>query len=199
MYESGDYEGVPQDLAEAVRWYRAAAEQGYDLAQEWLAISYFRGYVLPKDYEKAVRWARLAGMSEEELAETAEALAPLFPTSAEVAELDAQIEAVLEAGKAEARLQPVGKEYIVYADTFCKTHVENLSKYTYKWTDGFLGLKFSRFQWKDEAEGIVRYYGDQILFQNGFGAWVNMIYWCDYDTVNERPVRVGAEPGRLSD
>ena len=35
--------GVPQDRAEAIRWYRLAAEQGHVLAQSTLGLSYFIG------------------------------------------------------------------------------------------------------------------------------------------------------------
>ena len=34
MYANGD--GVPQDYAEAVKWYRKAADQGQAAAKEWL-------------------------------------------------------------------------------------------------------------------------------------------------------------------
>ena len=52
MYDNG--EGVPQDDAEAVRWYRLAADQG--LRQFNLGR---RGEVL-KDEVEAVKWYRLA-------------------------------------------------------------------------------------------------------------------------------------------
>ena len=41
MYEHG--EGVPQDYAEAVRWYRLAADQGYASAQYNLGVMYNNG------------------------------------------------------------------------------------------------------------------------------------------------------------
>lgn len=53
-YETGD--GVPQDYAQAARWYRAAAEQGYALAQEALGDMYSRG----QNDDEAVRWYRVA-------------------------------------------------------------------------------------------------------------------------------------------
>jgi hypothetical protein len=51
---------VPQDYAEAVRWYRLAAEQGYDVAQFRLGFIYDNGQGVPQDYAEAVRWFRLA-------------------------------------------------------------------------------------------------------------------------------------------
>jgi TPR repeat protein len=52
--------GVPQDYAEAIRWYRKAAEQGNAMAQNALASMYDRGTGLPQDYVEAVRWSRKA-------------------------------------------------------------------------------------------------------------------------------------------
>ena len=52
--------GVPQDAAEAVRWYRLAAEQGYADAQGNLGLMYANGEGVPQDAAEAVRWYRLA-------------------------------------------------------------------------------------------------------------------------------------------
>ena len=58
MYATG--EGVPQDAAEAVRWYRLAAEQGYAIAQNNLGFMYDTGEGVPQDAVEAVRWYRRA-------------------------------------------------------------------------------------------------------------------------------------------
>ena len=52
--------GVPQDYAEAVKWYRLAADQGYASAQSNLGIMYDEGRGVPQDYAEAVKWYRLA-------------------------------------------------------------------------------------------------------------------------------------------
>jgi len=52
--------GVPEDDAEAVRWYRLAAEQGSARAQVNLGFAYANGQGVPEDYAEAVRWYRLA-------------------------------------------------------------------------------------------------------------------------------------------
>ena len=57
-YDTG--EGVPQDYAEAVKWYRLAAEQGYAAAQFNLGVGYANGEGVPQDYAEAVKWYRLA-------------------------------------------------------------------------------------------------------------------------------------------
>ena len=47
MYFVGD--GVPQDYAEAVRWYRLAADQGHARAQFNLGFMYATGDGVPQD------------------------------------------------------------------------------------------------------------------------------------------------------
>ena len=49
-----------QDDIEAVRWYRAAAEQGYAFAQSSLAFMYAVGRGVEQDGAEAQRWYRLA-------------------------------------------------------------------------------------------------------------------------------------------
>ena len=52
--------GVPQDDAEAVRWFRQAAEQGHAKAQFNLGLMYATGRGVPQDDAEAVRWFRQA-------------------------------------------------------------------------------------------------------------------------------------------
>ncbi len=58
MYNHG--EGVPQDDAEAVKWYRKAAEQGNAGAQNNLGFMYRKGQGMPQDDAEAVGWWRKA-------------------------------------------------------------------------------------------------------------------------------------------
>ena len=58
MYDNG--EGVPEDDAEAVKWFRMAAEQGYALAQYNLGVMYATGEGVPEDYVRAYAWFNLA-------------------------------------------------------------------------------------------------------------------------------------------
>ena len=51
---------VPRAYAEAVHWYRRAAEQGHVYAQSNLGIMYAEGRGVPRDYAEAVRWYRKA-------------------------------------------------------------------------------------------------------------------------------------------
>ena len=58
MYAKG--QGVRRNYAEAVKWYRLAAEQGYAAAQYNLGVSYDKGRGVPQDDAEAVKWYRLA-------------------------------------------------------------------------------------------------------------------------------------------
>lgn len=58
MYANGS--GVPQNDAEAVKWYRLAAEQGLAEAQSNLGLMYSEGRGVPQDDAQAVNWWRKA-------------------------------------------------------------------------------------------------------------------------------------------
>ena len=58
MYDNGL--GVPENDAEAVRWFRLAAEQGNIEAQFILGRMYTNGDGVPQDTAEAARWHRLA-------------------------------------------------------------------------------------------------------------------------------------------
>jgi TPR repeat protein len=64
--------GVAKNPAEAVRWYRKAAEQGFAMAQFNLATMYAEGVGVAKDEAEAMRWYRKA--AEQGDAEAAQAL-----------------------------------------------------------------------------------------------------------------------------
>jgi hypothetical protein len=52
--------GVAQDYAEAVRWFRKAADQNSALGQLYLGNMYAGGFGVAKDPAQAVRWYRMA-------------------------------------------------------------------------------------------------------------------------------------------
>jgi S1-C subfamily serine protease len=58
MYADGD--GVPKNSAEAVKWYRKAADQGNANARHNLANMYNTGDGVPKDSTEAAKWYRKA-------------------------------------------------------------------------------------------------------------------------------------------
>jgi len=57
-YATGD--DVPQDYAEAVRWFSMAAEQGHVVSQATLGAYYWAGRGVPQDQVKAYFWSVLA-------------------------------------------------------------------------------------------------------------------------------------------
>jgi TPR repeat protein len=52
--------GTARDHAEALRWYRLAAENGNSDAQSNLGVIYAQGEGVVRDHAEAVRWYRLA-------------------------------------------------------------------------------------------------------------------------------------------
>jgi hypothetical protein len=52
--------GVPQDYAQAVAWYRKAAEQGFPFAQNALGVLLSEGNGVSKDEAEAATWYRRA-------------------------------------------------------------------------------------------------------------------------------------------
>lgn len=68
LYHKG--RGVPQDDAQARKWYAKAAAQGQAKAQFSLGTLYFNGEGGPKDYQQALRWFRLGANQKDALCQT---------------------------------------------------------------------------------------------------------------------------------
>ena len=67
-------EDVPQDYAEAVRWFSKAAEQGHVPAQATLGAYYWAGRGVPVDLSKAYFWSLLAEAGGDEASKSRVAL-----------------------------------------------------------------------------------------------------------------------------
>jgi hypothetical protein len=52
--------GVPEDDAEAVKWFRAAADKGYPAAMARIGVAYFAGKGVAQDYVQAAAWFQKA-------------------------------------------------------------------------------------------------------------------------------------------
>ena len=104
MYASG--RGVLEDDAEAVRWYRLAAEQGLASAQLNLGVMYANGEGVLKDNAEAARWFRQA--AEQGLTEAQYNLGVMYDNGQGVPEDDAEAvkwyRRAAEQGNAEAQL-----------------------------------------------------------------------------------------------
>ena len=65
MYSNdGGIEGVETDTHEAIKWYRAAAEDGEPGAQKILGDLYWEGESVDQDDEEAIKWYRASADSE---------------------------------------------------------------------------------------------------------------------------------------
>ena len=58
MYEAGL--GVARDYNEALKWYRASAEQGEPVGQSNLAFMYAHSQGVRRDFREAARWSTAA-------------------------------------------------------------------------------------------------------------------------------------------
>ena len=59
-----------RDQSEAVKWFRAAAEQGLAVAQNNLGVLYYTGTGVDLDYGEAAKWSRLAAEQGFAIAQT---------------------------------------------------------------------------------------------------------------------------------
>lgn len=94
-------------------------------------------------------------------------------------------------------IQCWGDEYVNEAGVYCQSQIETQGRFGHRWTDGIAEPKISRFRWLDQAAGTLTYIGDKIEFQNGFGAWENYVYECDFDPSDNTVLAVRVSPGRL--
>jgi uncharacterized protein len=84
MYVNGD--GVPQDYAVAMKWFRMAADQGFAQAQLNVGLMYAKGHSVPQDYVSAHMWFNLsAAQGEQDAAKSRDAV-ELRMTPAQIAE-----------------------------------------------------------------------------------------------------------------
>ncbi len=90
-------------------------------------------------------------------------------------------------------IQCWGDEHVFTAAVACEPIIERMAEYTMEWTDGWTEPKFGYFRWKDQDAGVVTFMGDKARFQNGFGAWSNVTYECDYDPTNEAVLDIRIE------
>ena len=60
---------MPQEYAEAKRWYRKAADQGDAVAQNKIGVLYDNGLGVPQDSAEAARWYRMAAEQGDALAQ----------------------------------------------------------------------------------------------------------------------------------
>lgn len=91
-------------------------------------------------------------------------------------------------------LQCWGERHIGAAAIACKPRISALANYAHEWTYGFLGNPFSRWNWRNKEAGHLMYMGNEVTFQNAFGASRVMNYRCDFDPASGRVIDVIADP-----
>lgn len=91
----------------------------------------------------------------------------------------------------------VGDANVVSASVYCKDPVERLAKHSVRWTDGTFELKFSRYRWTDKPGGHITFVGDKAEFQNGFGAYTPVTYFCEMAPGSTQVLNVEVIEGRL--
>ena len=96
-----------------------------------------------------------------------------------------------------ADLDTLANEYIIHAGSNCEELVEKAAAYKVEWTDGFLESKFTHYRWKDSSRRIITFLGDKARAQNGFGAYANIIYTCDFDITTRRFISADLVAGSL--
>jgi hypothetical protein len=66
-----------------------------------------------------------------------------------------------------------------------------------KWTNWFVDAPFSFLRWADKEKGVITFIGDEVQFQNGFGAWIRHNYTCDFDPATKTVTNVQVNEGKL--
>lgn len=79
----------------------------------------------------------------------------------------------------------------------CQSSVDRFAKYSTEWTDSITKPIFKGNEWANEKEGIIRYLGDTVKFQNGFGAWTNMIYMCEFNPATSMITHIEVKEGKI--
>ena len=103
------------------------------------------------------------------------------------------------AASAECRkdLRCWAEDHIIAATAACTPHIERAAKYSHEWSNGALESKMAGSRGSSEERGDVTYHGDRVRFQNGFGAWQNIIYECDYSADTGAVLAVRVREGKI--
>lgn len=73
------------------------------------------------------------------------------------------------------------KDYEREARRQCKPLIEASARYDHEWTDGFAGPSTFLSASVDRDAGTIRFAGNQLKLQNGFGTWQQYRYECLFD------------------
>jgi uncharacterized protein len=83
MYRDG--KGLPKNYAEAIKWFRLAADQGFAIAQYDLGLMYANG-LGPQDYVQAHMWLSLSAAQDTQDAGKNREIVERYMTATQIAE-----------------------------------------------------------------------------------------------------------------
>lgn len=89
------------------------------------------------------------------------------------------------------------KHNITSAALSCGNAIERQAKYAFEWKTTSFEWQYDRYLWGEEQHQSITYIGDQIRFQNVFGAMENMIYRCKFNIEANEVESVEVIPGQL--
>lgn len=110
-----------------------------------------------------------------------------YPTRAPTPTIDKDAACLRDAKCASER-----RDWLSSAVGPCGRLIENQAAFDYDWTTG-PGGRFDGVQVQTSGQQI-RYYGSNLRFQNGFGAWQRMNYTCLFDPIEDQVLYVEVEP-----
>lgn len=188
--------GIVFILAAGVMWLMPSKRGKAKYAQAIGAVALVAGFVMTNMAERDDLEASGFASREDQKAAAEEGIEDGEVWYALVAEREAA-EKAAERAECRADFTCWGRDRRIDAEVRCKREIENAARHSHEWTDDWTSPMFSRFAWADEEAGVMTYYGDRLRFENGFGAWSNMVYSCDYDTERDIAVSIEVSEGRL--
>lgn len=80
------------------------------------------------------------------------------------------------------------QRYHIAAEYDCASALEAQAKYGFEWTDTWGSGKLDRNSaiWINQEQGYLAFFGRELKLQNGFGAFQQVAYRCDFDATNDR-------------
>lgn len=101
-----------------------------------------------------------------------------------------------EAKRCQSNFSCWAQDHKIDGIVFCSSAIELSATYGFRWGKGFFTQKFPYM--RPGPNRTIVFSGDNVAFQNGFGAWQNQVYICTYDPASKRVSSLEIIPGKLS-
>ena len=98
-----------------------------------------------------------------------------------------------------ADLQCWGNRAIDVGSRQCKQSIEKEAIADIRWTDSFGRPAFMQLAWHNKGAKTITLFGDELLFQNRYGAYIRMTYSCVVDVFGQKVLAHNVQEGRLSE